>query len=129
MQEIIIPLLILQTAFMPFSAYDIECIEKAKKMIDTDISRHFSIFSVAESVGIGATKLKTGFRQMYGRGLFTYLREQRMHRAVTLLTDTNKTIKEISKITGFRYRSNFITSFSSFYGMPPGKYRKQHLEE
>ncbi len=114
---------------MHFSAYEIECIEKAKKIIDSDISRHFSIFAIAASVSMGATKLKSGFKQMYGVAPFTYLREQRMQRATTLLTGTNKTIKEISKITGFKYRSNFITSFSSFYGMPPGRYRKKHLEE
>jgi AraC-like DNA-binding protein len=114
---------------MPFSAYDIECIEKAKKMIDTDIRRHLSICSVAESVGMGATKLKTGFKQMYGLGLFAYLQQQRMDKAATLLTDTDKTIKEISKIAGFRYRSNFITAFTAYHGMPPGRYRKKHLDE
>ena len=114
---------------MHFSAYEIECIEKAKKIIDTDISRHLSIFSLAESVGMGATKLKTGFKQMYGLGLFAYLRQQRMKRAAELLGNTDKTIKEISKIAGFRYRSNFITAFTCYYGMPPGRYRKKHLDE
>ena len=114
---------------MHLSAYDLECIEKAKKMIDRDISRHFSIFSVAESVGMGATKLKTGFKQMYGCGLFAYLQQQRMERAAALLENTDKSIKEISKIAGFRYRSNFITAFTAYHGMPPGRYRKMHLDE
>ena len=111
---------------MSFSTYDIECIEKAKKVIDADISRHFSIASLAETAGIGATRLKRGFKQLYGLGLFAYLQQQRMLQAAALLTDTDKTIKEITRITGFRYRSNFITAFSSYYGTPPGKYRKHY---
>lgn len=111
---------------MNFSAYEIECIEKSKKIINSDISRHFSIFAIAASVGMGATKLKKGFKDLYGMGLFAYLRQQRMLQAAALLVTTHKTIKEIARNIGFRYRGNFITAFSSYYGISPARYRKLH---
>jgi AraC-like DNA-binding protein len=106
-----------------FTDYDIECIKKAKALIDADISKHITITFLSEKVGIGNTKLKRGFKQLFGMGLYTYLRKQRMEKAAELIRETNRTIKGIAKATGFRYSSNFISAFKSYHGMPPGKYR------
>jgi AraC-like DNA-binding protein len=106
-----------------FTDYDIECFQKAKSMIDADTSRHYSIEFIAEKVGIGKTKLKIGFKEYFKTGLFTYLREQRMIKAAELLVESNKTIKEIAKATGYKYRTNFISAFTNYHGLPPSKYR------
>ena len=108
---------------MPFTDYDIECFEKAKSMIDGNTSRHYSIEYIAETIGIGKTKLKIGFKEYFKMGLFTYLREKRMLKAAELLMHSNKTIKEISKATGFKYYSNFLSAFTAYHGIPPSKYR------
>jgi AraC-like DNA-binding protein len=126
MFDLIIHLLIYNQRLCPSPHTILNVFKKAKKVIDTDISRHFSIASLAETSGIGATGLKRGFKQLYGLGLFAYLQKQRMLQAAALLTDTDKTIKQITRLTGFRDRSNFTTAFSSYYGTPPGRYRKQH---
>ncbi len=110
---------------MLFSDYDIACIENAKKLIDDNISRHFSITAIALQVGLGKTKLKDGFKQYYGTGMFTYLRHTRMKKAMELVTGTKKTIKEIAAITGFHQPNNFIASFEKYYGITPGKARKK----
>jgi AraC-like DNA-binding protein len=107
-----------------FTNYDIECFEKAKSMIDGDTSRHYSIEFIAETIGIGKTKLKIGFKEYFKMGLFTYLREQRMIKAAELLIHSNKTIKQIAKATGFKYYSNFILAFTNYHGLPPSKYRR-----
>lgn len=110
---------------MTLSVYDMECVQKAKSLIDRDISRHFSIQAIAASAGLGATKLKKGFKQEYGLGLFAYLRKQRMEMAATLLITSNKTIKQIAKTTGFHYTSNFTTSFIKFHMQSPAQYRNR----
>jgi AraC-like DNA-binding protein len=106
-----------------FIDYDIECIKKAKSIIDADTSVHYSIEVLAEKIGIGKTKLKTGFKEHFKMGLFTYLREKRMLKAAELLIHSNKTIKEISKATGYKYYSNFLSAFTAYHGLPPSKYR------
>jgi AraC-like DNA-binding protein len=110
---------------MPFSAYDMECITKAKALIDKDISRHLSIDDIAASAGIGSTKLKKGFKEQYGFGLFTYLRQQRMEMAAILLSTTNKPLKLIAKTTGFHYTSNFNSAFKHFHQCSPAQYRNR----
>ena len=113
---------------MDITDYDMECIAKAKALIDADTSIHYSIDHIASVAGIGATKLKKGFKKQYQSSLFAYLRTQRMIKAAALLTTTNKTIKQIAKATGFHYTSNFTTAFTTYYKLSPGSYRqkKQH---
>ena len=108
---------------MQFTDYDIECIEKAKSIIDADISRHYTIEFISGKTGIGKTKLKKGFKQYYGISPFTYLRKQRMIKSGKLLLETNKTIKQIAKVVGFGYATNFTTAFTFYYGITPNEYR------
>lgn len=109
---------------MSFTDYDIECFKKAKAIIDADTSVHYSIETLAEKIGIGKTKLKMGFRLYFKMGLFAYLREQRMIKAAELLIGSDKTIKEISKASGYKYYSNFLSAFAAYHGIPPSQYRK-----
>ena len=108
---------------MSFTDYDIECIEKAKQLIDADLGTHLSIEFIAGKVGLGKTKLTAGFRYHYSMGLYSYLRKQRMIKAAELLAYTRRTIKQISWDTGFKYPSNFTKAFAGFHGVTPGKYR------
>lgn len=110
---------------MFLSAYDMECLQKAKTLIDKDISQHFSIDEIAATAGIGSTKLKKGFKEQYHIGLFGYLRKQRMEMAALLLKTTTKTIKQIAKTTGYHYTSNFTSSFIKFHHISPAQYRKR----
>jgi AraC-like DNA-binding protein len=105
------------------TTYDIECIENARKIIDADISRHFTIEYLAGKAGVGKTKLKKLFKEYFGSGLFTYLQKQRMIKAAELIINTKKPIKEIAKAAGYKYPSNFITAFTAYYGVSPSKYR------
>jgi len=105
--------------------YDIECITTAKKIIDKDISRHFTIPHIAQQVALGTTKLKKGFKQYYGKGLYTYLREARMNTAMDLVCHSQKTFKMIAEAIGFRHSNNFIAAFTKFHGITPGKARRK----
>lgn len=109
---------------MQLAAYDIACITQAKDIIDKDCSIHYSIDNIAQKVGLGSTKLKVGFKFKYGMGLYKYLRQQRMQKALIMLKDSDKTIKQIAKATGFKYTTNFITAFKKRFGNSPGKIKR-----
>ena len=108
---------------MPFSEYDIECIRRAKELIDKDISRHYSIASLALKSNIGQTKLKQGFKQYIGVALFAYLRQQRMTEAANLLVSSAKSVKQIAKAIGFKHDTNFRKAFKKYHGSTPSFYR------
>lgn len=109
---------------MQLNNYDIECIQKAKSIIIADLSIHNEIEFIARKVNLGTSKLKRGFKQHYGMGLYAFLKNQRMIKAAELLSETNKSIKQIARSCGFKYVSNFTIAFGSYHGTTPGKYRK-----
>ena len=109
---------------MHLTDYDIECINKAKELIDANLGTHFTIEFIAVKATIGKTKLTIGFRQYYGMGLYSYLRKQRMIKAAELMAETRRTIKQIAGDTGFKYASNFTKAFAAYHGLTPGKYRE-----
>ncbi len=109
---------------MALSKHDKEEIARAKAIIDADISRHLLIGDIAQQVAMGVTKLKIVFREMYGQGLYHYLRTERMKKAMELIVETNKTIKEIARVTGFKHYNNFISAFTKHHCISPGKARK-----
>ena len=82
---------------MLLTEYDIECLKKARAMIDESNREHYTIGDIARAVGMGATKLKASFTFYYGSGMYAYLRERRMQQAKMMLEDKNKTIKVIAR--------------------------------
>jgi len=106
------------------TAYDKECIEHAKRIVESDLHTHWSIAAIAVKVGIGRTKLVLGFKALYGVGLYAYLRQLRMEKAAELLSNSYRPIKDIARSTGFNHTSNFTISFTDYYGQTPTEYRR-----
>jgi AraC-like DNA-binding protein len=108
---------------MVLSDYDIECLKNARAIIDSS-NLHRTIEEIAHSVGMGATRLKAGFKLYYGSGLYAYLREQRMQRARQMLTEGKKTIKTIAAATGYKHTSNFTSAFKRRFNKTPAALRR-----
>ena len=54
------------------------------------------------------------------------VKEERLKRARTLLTDTNKTIEAIAAVVGYENVENFNRLFKKSYNETPAQYRRQH---
>ena len=108
---------------MKLSEYDIECLEKARAIIDRDKRMHHTIEEIAQLVGMGATRLKEGFRQYSGSGLYAYLHKKRMELALRLIEERRLTIKAIAKASGYKHTSNFTAAFKKRFGVTPGKWK------
>ena len=97
----------------------------ARDIIMTDITKHFSIREISQKVQLNEFKLKNGFKQVFGTGIFEYLLKTRMEKAYELLIETDKPMKEIASLTGFEYTTNFIGSFRKYFGRTPGDIRRK----
>ncbi len=102
---------------------DRELLSEAKKLIDKDVSIHYTITEIARHVGVSESKLTKGFRVIYKAGLFEYLENMRLDKGRELLETTHKSLKQISACTGYRHPNNFITAFKKKYGTTPGKWK------
>lgn len=108
-----------------YSHYEMGGIQAAREMIRKNIRYHFVIREIAQKVGMNEFKLKNGFRELFGNGLYEYLRSERMQAARELLGEPGRSIKEIASLTGYRSVNSFIKAFKKMYGVTPGDFRKR----
>ena len=108
---------------LKLSRRDIDAIYHVNEIISKDFT-HKTIPSLALSVGINQTKLKTGFKQIFGQSVFEYLVDQRMNKAKELLISTATSVSEIANIIGYNHPQHFITAFKRQFGCTPGEFRK-----
>lgn len=109
----------------PYTNDEIDGIHAAREMIRNNIRRHYAIPEIAKRIGINEFKLKTGFRELFGQGIYGYLQSERMQESVRLLSETRLTIKEIGNKSGYRSVNSFIKAFRKTFGTTPGGYRNQ----
>ena len=86
---------------------------------------NFSINDLAKRYELNTDKLKQGFKYIYGNTIFGTLLKIRMELAQLLLRNTDKSIFEISHLTGYSDATAFIRAFKKYYGASPGASRKQ----
>jgi AraC-like DNA-binding protein len=108
----------------PYTHYEIDGIYAARDMIRQNIRRHFLIREIAQKIGVNEFKLKSGFRELFGNGVYEYLRLERMQEARELLHVHTRSIKEVAAQTGYKSVNSFIKAFKKEFGLTPGEYRK-----
>lgn len=102
---------------------DVDKIKFAAQLIRENIDSPFTIVELARKVGVNQTKLKEGFKSIFGDTVFGYLQEIRMNKARRYLTDTSLSIQEISHLSGYQNVSNFSIAFKRIFGYSPTKLR------
>jgi len=109
---------------MQLTPDDIESLYRARIMILEDTTHHYNIQQIATACLMSPTKLKKGFKMVFGVGLFEYLETARLEKAKEMMADRNKSLKQISKATGYKHQNNFSKAFKKRYGMSPKGWRK-----
>jgi AraC-like DNA-binding protein len=74
---------------------------------------------LAEKFGISESKLKTEFRQFFGKPVFQYFQEKQMQLAKELLMEGQLLVKEISFRLGYENVSKFSAAFKKHHGVLP----------
>jgi AraC-like DNA-binding protein len=88
-----------------------------------------SLPELARTAGLNETKLKRGFRQLYGTSVFGYLRNQRLDKACMLLASGEMNVTEVPYAVGFSSPSHFTRMFTRHCGVKPKDYLRgfRHL--
>jgi AraC-like DNA-binding protein/ligand-binding sensor protein len=100
-------------------------LRKAERYIRGNYTRKISLQEIANVSGLSAPYFSTIFREEMGENLSAYLNRLRVEKAGRLLTETDKSLSEISGSCGFEDQSWFSKIFKNYTGMSPGKYRGQ----
>jgi AraC-like DNA-binding protein len=93
--------------------------------LQQDPNGKFPITPLAREMGMNEIKLKLGFKQIFGKGIFKYHLDQRMKEAHRLLKDSGLPIKTIASLVGYSMVTSFITRFREYFGYPPSQIQKK----
>ncbi|MBD2703918.1 helix-turn-helix transcriptional regulator [Spirosoma sp. BT702] len=75
-------------------------------------------------VGMNRTKLMSGFKEVFGTTIFSYVADLRMERAKELmLSDTYMKVAEVARLVGFKSPNNFSIAFKKKFGFSPNTFR------
>lgn len=102
---------------------DLELIKKAKQYIYNNYQKDITLRALARVVGTNETKLKKGFKKLYGKTFGEILRNERLLKAKTLLEEGNQNITEIARSVGYSSSSTFTRRFKEKYEILPVQYR------
>ncbi len=106
------------------TASDANAIQKAYDILTKEACNPPTIKSLSKMVFLNEQKLKAGFSAKYHMSISQYTTSIRMTMAENLLSTTDLSIDEISKMVGYNYSGNFVKMFKKVHGKTPLAFRK-----
>lgn len=99
-------------------------IKKLNSIINTNIDNpQLDVAFLMQEMAISRTPLYNKIKALTGIGVNDYINNIRIAQAKELLAQTDKSITEISDLTGFSYQRYFSTIFKQATGVSPSQYR------
>lgn len=106
------------------TASDANAIQKAYDILTKEACNPPTIKSLSKMVFLNEQKLKAGFSAKYHMSISQYTTSIRMTMAENLLSTTDLSIDEISKMVGYNYSGNFVKMFKKVHGKTPLSFRR-----
>ena len=101
---------------------NVEKIKKAKQIVINNMADPPSLQEIADEIALSLSKLKEGFKHIYGDTVFNFLLDYKLEYARRLLLSKKHNISEISNQIGYSTASHFISAFKKKYGTTPKQY-------
>lgn len=103
-----------------------EVVKIIKEYIDKNYQTNIKISMFTSRYFFSKEYLSKLFKSKYGCGIYTYVQEVRMKRAMDLLENPDIKIQSISERLGYTDNNYFSKAFKNYYGMSPSQWRKEH---
>ena len=101
-------------------------IKLAKDILLNEFSSPPTLQELASRINLSLSKLKAGFKEIYGQPAYKYLLDYKMTLAKDLLSEGTYNVNEISLKLGYSNASHFISAFKKNTGVTP-KYYTQNM--
>lgn len=107
-----------------FKPKDISALDVARSRLIEKATEPPTISELARFCGLNETKLKLGFKHLYGTTLGQFCQTLRMEMASKLLIESEKTVTEIAFDVGYSHTASFTKIFKTHYGYTPSELRR-----
>lgn len=101
------------------SKTEIQSLYKAKEILDNSVSSPITLTELSKLICLNEFKLKTGFKNIFGKPVYTYLLDRRMELARLFLEIHHKSVNEVANMVGYSSSSSFSKAFRKKYGFSP----------
>lgn len=99
----------------------------AKKLIERDLTKNFTIAELAKLVGTNEQYLKKYFKQYFGKTVMNYTTEHKMKHAKELIMTGDYRVSDVARLTGYKHSTHFTTAFKKYFGFIPNSLRYTFL--
>ena len=101
---------------------NVDKIKQAKQLVISKMAEPPTLKEIADEVGLSVSKLKDGFKHIYGDTVFNFLFDYKMEYARKQLVSRQYNVAEISDQIGYSTPSHFIHAFKKKFGTTPKQY-------
>ena len=102
-------------------------IEQAINLLNSDISRRWTVELLARAVGLSRAVFARQFARVLGLSPMRYLTQRRMQVAAALLHSSDAALAEVARRVGYESEFAFNRAFKRHHGVPPGVYRQRPI--
>ena len=110
--------------YLNLTASDINAIQEAHDILSKNMCNPPTISTLSKLVFLNEQKLKAGFQAKYHMSISQYTTSIKMAYAENLLSTTELSVEEISKLVGYNHSSNFVKMFKKVHNKTPLSFRK-----
>jgi AraC family transcriptional activator of mtrCDE len=103
-----------------------ERLARALTAILDDPAAPHSVESLAGEAHMSRSAFARAFRDAFGEGPMSLLKQVRLSRAARLLATSDLPTKSVAAEVGYESRSAFSRSFAAHFGLSPQAWRDQH---
>ncbi len=107
------------------NAADTERLKQMMEFIESHYSENISAADIASAAGISSRESARCFRRCIGVSPASYLSEYRVQMAAMMLTETDRSVIEISELCGFSSPGYFGKVFRDTFRLTPKAYQKK----
>lgn len=100
---------------------EVEPFLRARNILGSELETPPPLGTLAAQVGVSETRLKRGFKRLFGMAPYEWLREKRLAVAHELLLRREASVSEAAYRVGYTNVSHFIAAFIRRYNTRPGE--------
>ncbi len=99
-------------------------IGRALSLMHRDLDQDWTLDRIAREVGMSRSRFAEQFQTLMGSAPMSYLSDQRLQKAMALLSGTGEPIQRVAARVGYQSAAAFSRAFSNRYGHSPSDVRR-----